>query len=710
MRAPGIPRLSAVALAVGAFAIPTLAHAHGGQAGDPLGHSTVEQTLTGDDPRSGFAFLGIGPGEPYAVRTDLSAARAGRESRRGSIAYFGQITDFQLSDEESPARVEYFDADPSGSAAPAWRPQEALVAHQVEWTIRQLNRFVRSPVPQRGGRRARMLNAVMTGDLADNMQRNETEWVVGLLEGRTVHPNSGTSDLSGTVCPPGTPLDDPAGYTGVQDYDDHALDNDAYYDPDEPFGRYAGWPVYPGLLDRAQEPFESEGLKVPSYVAFGNHDALVQGTEDANAAFEDLATGCVKPLVPPTGLANSLTPGLPNDVLGDRTRSMLVPPDPERQFVDKPQFKAIHDTGRQADAHGFAYVDRAELDASKGAASYYSWSPTRGVRFIVLDTVSDAGITAEFGNGNIDGPQFRWFERALRAASERDELIVVFGHHARTSLNARAPDEVVPPCVADDEHGHDVNPGCDRDPRGSQPIHGGDDLEALLHRFPHVVAYVAGHSHEAAIQPYIRPGGGYWEVKSPAVVDWPPQHRLLEVMDNCDGTLSIFGTILDHGGAATAPPSGTRAVDLDIAELASIGRTLSYNDPQVGPGSEAQGTATDRNVELLIDDPRTGAAGVRSIRVRASRSRIRQGRRTRLRLRVTSASGAPVAGAVVHLAGRRAVTNRHGRVTLTIRARRVRVIRARARVPNACGPRASTSVRVVAAGSGRRRSSPSLTG
>ena len=57
-----------------------------------------------------------------------------------------------------------------------------------------------------------------------------------------------------------------------------------------------GWPAYPGLMDRAQLPFTPAGLDVPSYVTNGNHDGLVQGNEDGNAAFEDIATGCFKAL------------------------------------------------------------------------------------------------------------------------------------------------------------------------------------------------------------------------------------------------------------------------------------------------------------------------------------------------------------------------------------------------------------------------------
>ena len=162
-------------------------------------------------------------------------------------------------------------------------------------------------------------------------------------------------------------------------------------------------------------------------------------------------------------------------------------------------------------------------------------------------------------------------------------------------------------------HGHGV--GCDIDPRASTPIHYGEPgqrppgstdetLSQLLTRFPHVLAYVAGHTHENNVQPFTRPGGGvWWGIETAATADWPVQHRLVEVMDNRDGTLSIFGTVLDHAADAQSPAPGS-AQAFNEEMLASIGRELSYNDPQAGKGS-GEGTAEDQNVELLVEDPRT---------------------------------------------------------------------------------------------------------
>jgi metallophosphoesterase (TIGR03767 family) len=543
------------------------------------------------------------------VRTELAKAKKGREGRRASLSYFGQITDFQLADEESPARVEFADDLLGEVAGSAWRPQEAMVAHSVEASIRQMNHFLQSPVAQAGGARASMDAAVMTGDLADNMQRNETEWVLRLLEGGTLDPSSGTSDLSGHPCTRETTqdIDDPRRYTGVQDYDDYFPTAD-YYDPDQPFGStFGGWPAYPGLMDRAQEPFQAEGLTVPSYVLFGNHDGLVQGNEDAIAPYETVATGCVKPLAPAPGSDNpfdAITPaGIEALMRSDPSKVMRVPPDERRQFVDKAQFKQIFATG-QADDHGFAFIDPQELAASNGAASYYAWSPKPGLRFIALDTVSEGGNTADLSDGNLDHPQFRWLERELERATLNGELVVAFGHHATESMDARTPDEAASPCTTNDEHGHDVNPGCDRDPRPSTPLHHGAELAQLFLEHPVVIAYVAGHSHDNRVRPFARRNrGGFWEIKSPAISDWPPQHRLIEVMDNSDGTLSIFGTMLDHDSPSLSPGSGTPAGPMTTSTLASVGRTLTWNDPDQHPDA-ADGERSDRNVELLLPDPR----------------------------------------------------------------------------------------------------------
>ena len=77
---------------------------------DTAGKSTVQQSIVGGDRSAGFATLSIGPGKPYVIREEIVKAPAGREARRRSLAYFGQLTDFQLADEESPARVEFLDA------------------------------------------------------------------------------------------------------------------------------------------------------------------------------------------------------------------------------------------------------------------------------------------------------------------------------------------------------------------------------------------------------------------------------------------------------------------------------------------------------------------------------------------------------------------------------------------------------------------------
>jgi metallophosphoesterase (TIGR03767 family) len=593
---------------------------------DTEGQSTVGQRVVPAAPGA-FRFLQLGEGEPYTLRQELATASPSRAETRTSLAYFGQLSDFQLADEESPARLEVIDPLSTPLNLPfgaAWRPWEALEPQIDDAMIRQMDQFTAaSPVADDSGAHRAMDFTIDTGDSADSQQLNETEWVRTLLEGGTLNPNSGVdkSKYSNLLCPnlfvPGAA--EAARYTGVQDYNDYLEGTfPEFYDPNSPQGPHAAWPKYPGLMDQAQKSFTAAGLDVPSYVAFGNHDALVQGNAAANAAFEAVATGCLKPIGPvpnPENAAALLTSLLnPTNLLATLLTKpqnlIFVPGDPKRQFVSKKQYKDVFKAGSQADGHGFDLIDPAQESASKGAAGYYSWSPTPGMRFIALDTVAEAGtIVTPTGNftadGNIDDPQFKWLRGQLEAATAADELVVLFSHHAPESLTADAADELAPPCLLNDAHGHDINPGCDLDPRSSQPIHLEADAVKLLHEFPNAIAWVAGHSHDNLVNPFPNPSGpgGFWSIRVAAEADWPQQSRLLEVFDNHDGTLSIFGTILDHVGQAKAPSAGTSAAGMDLNDLASVGRTMSYNDLQSG-APLGEGQAKDRNVELMLEDPR----------------------------------------------------------------------------------------------------------
>jgi metallophosphoesterase (TIGR03767 family) len=614
-----------VAAAGGALACIVAVAATALGASDTIGRTTVDQRIVPGGTSGAIKTLQLGPGEGYDVRQDLAAAQSGRDTRRTSLAYFGQLSDFQLADEESPARVEFLDP-PNGTTLPfgaAWRPWEALEPQIDDAAIRQLDQFAAaSPIANGNGSHAAMNFALDTGDSADSQQLNETQWVRTLLEGGTLKPNSGSLKGMDPVCSvlnAVSPFDKPGNYTGVQDFNDYFEGPfPPFYDPNNPSGEFTGWPRYPGLMNRAQHAFTAAGVSVPTYIAFGNHDGLVQGNQAANGLFELVATGCIKPMVPlpsagglPGLISATLNPtNLLNALATDPTKVALVPPDQKRQYVSKAQFKNVFLHGSQPDGHGFAYIDPAQNAASKGAAGYYAWHPVPGIRFIALDTVCEGGIAGPGAEGNVDDPQFQWLRGQLQGATANNELVVIFSHHAIASLTCPLPDEVAPPCTGiQDAHQHDLNPGCDLDPRISYPVHQGADLENLLHQFPDVIAWVAGHSHVNNIQAYPGPNGtGFWSIRTAAEADWPQQNRLIQIMNNQDGTLSIFGTILDHVGQATAPPSGTHAGLLNETDLASIGRTLSYNDPQVGAEKCSpacgEGTPADRNVELLIRDPR----------------------------------------------------------------------------------------------------------
>jgi metallophosphoesterase (TIGR03767 family) len=613
--------------AAAASAVALLAAFATSAAAEPLGHTTLDETIRvqGGYASSPGRFVPLvrGPGERYIVRRALARPHHRRAHRRTSLAFFGQITDPQIADEMSPARVELLDPA-SGATSASWRPQEALGIHAFDAIVRNLNANRTSAVRQGNGRRARMGFAITTGDLPDNSQRNETRWFVSVLDGGRVDPFSGQPISASNPCPGATDAEtarinqDVAArhYEGVQDFSLWPATTPAerqagFWDPDQAStaaGPYSAFPRYPGLLDRAQQPFTAVGLDVPWYSSRGNHDGLVQGNAPASAPlFRSIVTGCLKVLPSATfdpasvaGLsatelfAQIGQPAFVSSLLGGAIR---VAPDPERAFVSKPEYRGLQGTADHG--HGFALTSRAQARASDGTALYYAWSPRKGLRFISLDTVAEGGGAA----GNLDNPQYQWLRGELRRATKRNQLIVVYSHHTLETMDNPTPDE-------DAGCSNPNEAGCDGDPRNSRPIHlgltGRQSLGDLLRATPNVVAFVNGHTHHNAVRPFRgRHGHGFWQINTAAHIDFPEQAREIEIMDNHDGTLSLFGTILDSGAPIDAPAPGPATAFTDT-QLGSLARLLAANDPQTrdvtsggGPGPR-----NARNVELLVRDPR----------------------------------------------------------------------------------------------------------
>jgi metallophosphoesterase (TIGR03767 family) len=589
---------------------------------DPAGKNTLKETIRFEGSLP-YGNLVQGPGEKTVVRKTLAKPRKSRSRMRRTISAFGTMTDPQIMDEMSPARAELI--DPSGSPfASAWRPHEFGALQNYDQLVRNMNANKRSPIRQGNGKRAKMKFILNTGDMADSHQLNEVNWYIDVLEGRMIDPFSGQPISATNKCDQANQGQQnqlnasvaAREYTGVQDYDDWRGEPQEKYtdfwDPDEapPMGAgpYAAWPRYPGLMERVQKPFDAAGLTVPWYTARGNHDALWQGTFRAPPSLSFLTTACIK--VFPNDKFNgsayggsnaaNITRDLsdPNFIATQLGEARFVPPDPNRRFLYAGEYQKLH--AGADNNHGFGFVASGEKSKSKGAAAYYSFV-RNGIRFIAIDTNAEGGSAS----GNVDDPQYKWVEGELKAAKARNQLAIGFSHHPLSSQTATVTDEDAGECDSP------TASQCDLDPRKSTPIHrgltGSKPMKNLFLKYPNFIAYVVGHIHENRVTAYKKKGGGFWEIATASEIDWPQQGRLLELMNNRDGTLSIFGTMVDTAAPINEPAPGAAAAFTDT-QIGSLTRQIAANDPQDGilgaVASHAEGKRTDRNVELVVKDPR----------------------------------------------------------------------------------------------------------
>lgn len=532
--------------------------------------TTADHALVRGTPNAkGYAKIIQVAGEPHQVRADLGIAAApGRASCRTPLLAFAQFSDVHVVDHQSPARVEWLDRfeDPNslalvpGLLSASYRAHEMLTAQVMDAMVRALNDVGTGPITN-----LPLSFMIETGDNSDNCQKNEVRWNIDILDGKP-----GVRSDSGNY----------AQYEGVMDNNALYYDTHYWHPEGTPFLKAPdklrdehGFPTVPGLLAAARRPFDAQGLNIPWYTVFGNHDGLLQGNFPANTTqLDQLALGPVKVITVPPGVTQSdVLYAIQHMDIGSLLSSInllgarIVTPDPARKHVSRKQIIEEHfSTTKSPVGHGYTAQNRAD-----GTAYYYF--DQGNFRFVVMDSVNPNG----YADGSLDQAQFAWLKATIGAATGK--AVLVFSHHTSATMSNPL-----------------VLTGLDPSVR----VLGADVTSYLLSQ-ARVIAWVNGHTHRNDIIAHARTdgSGGFWEINTASHIDFPQQARLIEVVDNADNTMSIFTTIMDHAGAVDY------AGDLsNTVSLAGLSRELAANDPQSNIAAMT-GTTAARNTELLLATP-----------------------------------------------------------------------------------------------------------
>ncbi|MFC8665783.1 TIGR03767 family metallophosphoesterase [Streptomyces sp. NPDC057199] len=517
----------------------------------PYTRGTTLSTVAVPRGGSGYRRLGDGPAWSRVVRGDLAAPKAGRGERRTALAAFVQFTDLHLVDVQHPLRYEYL----RSQTASAWRPQEALSVPGAVSLVERVNALRGAPVT------GSPLHFVMTtGDNTDNNAKTELDWFLKVMSGGRITPNSG----------------DPNRYEGVQN-----SDLKLYWQPDAALrdaDKQLGFPRIDGFLAAAIRELRSPGLNLPWYSTVGNHDSLPGGCyAPGDSFFADFAVGGKKlmTLDESEGVTiwNNVRKG--GDPKGAAFKAMLksqarkmrsVTPDEGRAPFTPAEYLQAHldpaHTGAGPIGHGYSQANLA------AKTQYYTFRIADGLIGVSLDSTDPGGHY----EGSLGTAQLRWLERTLKTAEKNKEHVVVFSHHTSKSMRNLREDP--------------AHPGERR--------HGGDEVLVLLGKYRSVLAWVNGHSHKNKITPHSAPDGrSFWEVSTASHIDFPQLARVIEIVDNHDGTVSLFTTLIESGA-----PHGTDFADLSQTGLAALYRELSFNAP--GSRTDLSGEPGDRNTELVL--------------------------------------------------------------------------------------------------------------
>ncbi len=428
----------------------------------------------------------------HHVRTELAGIPpAGRAQCLLALAL---MSDVQVLDTASPARCEWvaqLASDPLWQPLqPMHRPYEALTHWALAAHVDALHRK-----PAGAWSRRRYDLVLSLGDNIDNAQHNELDVFLTIMAGGTTRLSAygGAQDASGELGP------------GPWPYWNPQADAPDLLKP-------LGLPAVADFLLRASGELVSPGLGLPWTSVAGNHDLLRQGTALPGPEIEAIAIGAAKTLQRPRGLAptDPLARFVTHPAEFSRGMTRQVPALSTRRALSRQEWIAAH-VERGAIGYGPHHARTGVGDTV---------IDTEHVRLILLDTNHPAG---DF-QGSVGAAQLAWLEERLAEVdSQSGRLAMLASHHGAVSLTNTLGDDPDRKLAA--------------------------ALTAVLHRHRCVVAWLVGHRHLHRITPHPGASGGFWEITTASMIDWPSQARAVELMRHDDGQLEIVCTLMDHDAA-----------------------------------------------------------------------------------------------------------------------------------------------------------------
>lgn len=316
----------------------------------------------------------------------------------------------------------------------------------------------------------------------------------------------------------------------------------------------------PGDDNDPKDPFTPVPFPAPWYMVVGNHDTLVTGVllpdDYASVATGDFAAYGTRDYT---------------QFFAPVETNLTVTPDPDRYLLDRDQIVALLQSTTASPGpigHGFA----ADTPTADGANYVFDAVPGL-LRIIHLDTTDrtggSLGMVLQTTVDNFLLP-------AIEAAEQDGMLVMLASHHGLISIDARAGE-------------------------AGDPVPGAlsaAELQTLLVAHPSVIAWLIGHIHTNLVRAVVGPNPahpGFWEIATASLVDWPQQARAVELVDNGNGTLSIFATTIDFDEASCSEQRFRRLSLMDY--LSAWGDPIS-TDP------------ADQNVELVIKAPSGATAAI----------------------------------------------------------------------------------------------------